>query len=240
MNRIALCTLLISAVGCAAAVKPVASTRPASSQSVVDAPLAAALQRQLQTMTRTHYQHQTRVDRSAGVYCYDCVGLVYDTLRYATPVAWRSIVEAAALPRGRIPGPARYRAFFANLHQSPLQGWQAVDKVADLRRGDVVAWERKLEFSTGHALVLAEDPVREADGVWWAAVYDASSSAHTDDTRPNDPRAEVLERTSRRSGLGRGVMGIIADPATGGLTGFRWSRKAKPVTAPIAAARPIE
>ena len=30
----------------------------------------------------------------------------------------------------------------------------------------------------------------------------------------------------------------VSDPATGALTGYRWSRKAKPLTVPIAAGRP--
>ncbi len=32
-------------------------------------------------------------------------------------------------------------------------------------------------------------------------------------------------------------MTLIADPATGALTGYRWSPKAKPFTIPIAAGR---
>ena len=42
----------------------------------------------------------------------------------------------------------------------------------------------------------------------------------------------------RRSGLGHGVMVLIADPVSGALTGFRWSVKARAITVPIAAGRP--
>jgi hypothetical protein len=34
-------------------------------------------------------------------------------------------------------------------------------------------------------------------------------------------------------------MVFIADPASGALTGLRWSLKAKAITVPIAAGRPI-
>jgi hypothetical protein len=190
------------------------------------------------TMTTTLYQYQTRVDREAGSYRYDCVGFVSFALKQAAPTAWETAVKVTRIAKGRIPSPLRYRAFFAGLADSPHAGWEAVTKASELRPGDVVAWEHKTETSVGHAVVIGGTPVRLADGSWLVEVYDSTSSPHGDDSRPNDQRAQVLAATGRHSGLGHGVMVFVVDPASGALTGVRWSPKAKTITVPIAAGRP--
>jgi hypothetical protein len=194
---------------------------------------------QFNTMTTTLYQHRTQVDRAEGSYRYDCVGFVSHALKRAAPQAWDSIFKATGIAKGRIPSPPRYRAFFASLSGNPQPGWEAVTKASELRPGDVIAWERKTETATGHAVVIGSVPVLTPDGSWRVEVYDSTSSPHGDDSRPNDHRAGVLASTGRHSGLGHGVMVFIADPASGALTGFRWSPKAKPVIVPIAAGRPL-
>jgi hypothetical protein len=68
--------------------------------------------------------------------------------------------------------------------------------------------------------------------------YDSTASPHSDDSRPNDERAQRLGSTGRRSDLGHGVMVFTADPATGALAGLRWGVKAKVIAVPIAAGRP--
>jgi hypothetical protein len=190
-------------------------------------------------MKTTLYQHRTQVDWEAGSYRYDCVGFVSYALKRATPEAWATIVKATGLAKGRIPSPPRYRTFLASLAKQPQPGWRAVTKAAELRPGDVVAWEHKTETSSGHAVILGGVPVPAPDGAWLVEVYDSTSSPHSEDSRPTDPRAEVLASSGRRSGLGHGVMVLLADPASGALTGLRWSTKAKALTVPIAAGRPI-
>ena len=190
------------------------------------------------TMKSTLYQHQTRVDRDTGSYRYDCVGFVSYALKQATPQAWATIAKVLELPKGRIPSPPRYREFFAGLATKPQPGWQAVAKAADLRPGDIVAWEHKTATSNGHAVIVGGHPVPGPDGSWLAKVYDATSSPHSEDSRPNDPRSQVLETTGRHSGLGHGMMAFLADPASGALTGLRWGTKAKSNILPIAAGRP--
>jgi hypothetical protein len=229
--------IFIFAVAVLTGCHPLAQPSP-TSHPVSPAPLLAEAQRQFESMNSTLYQHRTEVDRAKGIFRYDCVGFVSYALKQATPTAWQSIVRATSLPKGRIPSPARYLAFFASLHEAPQDGWQPVAKVQDLRAGDIIAWEQKTEFATGHAVILAEDPV-EKEGTWWAAVFDATSSPHSDDSRPSDDRAQILERTGKHSGLGHGVMGFVADSETGALRGVRWSRKAKAVTVLIAAGRAL-
>lgn len=190
------------------------------------------------TMTSTLYQHRTQVDRGSGVYRYDCVGFVSYALRRAATQAWATAVSATGIPKGRIPSPPHYRKFLAGLAEKPLPGWDPVVRAADLRPGDVVAWEHKTETSSGHAVVVGGAPVREADGSWRVEVYDSTSSPHSMDSRPEDPRAQLLDATGRRSGLGRGTMVFVADPASGALIGVRWGTKSKAITVPIAAGRP--
>ena len=202
-------------------------------------PLLREATHEFTTMSDTLYQHQTRVDRAAGSYRYDCVGLVSYALKQAAPQAWASAAAGTGIAKGRIPSPPRYRAFLANLADEPQSGWAAVATAAELRPGDVVAWEHKTDTAVGHAVIIRSTPVAGPDGSWLVEVYDSTSSPHSDDSRSGDPRAQVLDSTGRRSGLGHGLMVLLADPVSGALTGLRWSRKAKAITVPIAAGRPI-
>lgn len=193
---------------------------------------------QFRTMTTTLYQHGTQVDRASGSYRYDCVGFVSYALKQAAPKAREAAFKACGIAKGRIPSPPKYRAFLAGLAEMPQPGWTAVVKAADLRPGDVVAWEKKSATSTGHAVVIGSAPAPGPDGTWLVKVFDSTASPHGDDSRPNDGRAGVLASTGRRSGLGHGMMAFAADPASGALIGYRWSPKSKTAMVPIAAGRP--
>lgn len=210
----------------------------AAEPTPVIGPLFHEATNEFHAMKTTLYQHRTRVDSSTGSYRYDCVGFVSYALRQAAPQAWASTVKVTGIAKGRIPSPPRYQTFFAGLARNPQAGWQAVTNVSELRPGDVVAWEHKTETAVGHAVVIANTPTRGPEGDWIVEVYDSTSSPHSEDSRLKDERAQVLESTGRRSGLGHGVMVLLADPATGNLIGYRWSPKGKAVMAPIAAARP--
>lgn len=202
-------------------------------------PLFDEATNEFKTMTTTLYQRKKRVNRVAGSYRYDCVGFVSYALKRAAPQAWDSIFKATGIAKGPSPKPWRYREFFASLAKKPQRGWVSVAKASELLPGDVVAWEQKTKSASGHAVVIGSAPVLGSDGTWLVEVYDSTSSPHGDDSRLNDHRAEVLASTGRPSGLGHGVMVVIADPASGALTGFRWSPKAKKtITVPIAAGRP--
>lgn len=201
-------------------------------------PLYDEVVREFDGMTATSYQHRTSVDPVAGTYRYDCVGLVSYALKHAAPQAWASAFKGTGIAKGRIPSPARYRAFFAGLAAAPQPGWTAVTKASDLRPGDVVVWEHQTASSTGHAVIIGGTPKPLPDGSWQVKVFDSTSSPHGRDSRPADERARVLPSSGRPSGLGNGVMVFTADPATGALTGLRWSPNARAIVVPIAAGRP--
>ena len=210
----------------------------ASEPAALVGPLFREATNEWAVMTSTLYQHQTRVDREAGSYRYDCVGFVSYALKRAAPQAWVTVVKVTGLAKGRIPSPPRYQTFFAGLAQHPQPGWEAVTRAGDLRPGDVVAWEHRTETSSGHALVIGGIPAPAGEGAWRVEVFDSTSSPHGEDSRPQDARAQVLTATGRHSGLGHGVMVFTADPVSGALTGVRWGPKAKAITLPIAAGRP--
>lgn len=203
-----------------------------------ECPVFREAKRQFAEMTQTAYQHKTQVDLKARTYRYDCVGFVAYALKQAAPQARASAFKALEIAPGRIPSPPKYVKFFQSLAKTPQEGWQVVNKVTDLRLGDVVAWEYKTATSSGHAVIIASVPVDLGGGIWSVKVYDSTSSPHGDDSRPQDPRAEVLESSGKRSGLGHGMMAFSSDPVTGAITGYRWSPRAKTKITPIAAARP--
>ncbi|MDA0766827.1 MAG: hypothetical protein O3A87_08800 [Verrucomicrobia bacterium] len=206
---------------------------------VVEGPLFREAAQQFESMTTTLYQHGTRVDREAGSYKYDCVGMVSYALREAAPVAWATVFRETGLAKGRIPSPPKYQVFFAGLAGEPKAGWEAVEKVSDLRPGDVVSWEHKTANSSGHAVIIAGLPKRQEDGEWLVKVFDATSSPHGEgDSRRKDQRAQILERTGKPSGLGHGMMVFVADAKSGALSGLRWSPGGKLRILPIGAGRP--
>jgi len=226
--------IAVACVACGWFMGTLRSAEPPS----VNGPLFQEATDEFRTMTYTLYQHRTAVDREAGSYRYDCVGFVSYALRHTAPEAWVTTVRVTGIAKGRIPSPLRYRAFFASLAENPQPGWQSITKVSELRGGDVVAWEHKTKSAVGHAVVIGGAPVPGPGGAWAVEVYDSTASPHSDDSRRTDKRAQVLASTGRRSGLGHGVMVLIADPLSGALTGLRWSAEARAIQVPIAAGRP--
>ena len=204
----------------------------------IEGPLFREAAREFKTMQSTQYQHKTQVDPTDGNYRYDCVGFVSYALKLAAPQARESAFKTLEIKPGWFPTPGKYAAFFASLEKKSQPGWLAVAKASELRPGDIVAWQRETATSNGHAVVIASVPVAGPDGIWIVEVFDSTSSPHSEDSRPSDPRAQALPENGRRSGLGRGVMAFTADPVSGALNGYRWSLKAKTDICPIAAGRP--
>lgn len=210
-----------------------------SAQQVAAGPMLVEAEREFTTMKTTLYQHKTEVDTAAGSYKYDCVRFVSYAMRQAAPVAWETILRVRGIPKGKIPSPPSFQKFMATLAAKPQPGWEAVARAADLRPGDVVSWDYKTERASGHAVIIASMPSPTKDGSWVVKIYDATSSPHAEDSRPDDARAQIFEVTGRRSGLGHGVMAFSTDASTGALTGYRWTPKGKIITCPIAAGRPL-
>jgi cell wall-associated NlpC family hydrolase len=126
-------------------------------------------------------------------------------------------------PQRKYPQAKVYVQFFNELKKDvPTDGWLRVERIKDLRRGDLIAWRKpqppdgvkKKKSNTGHVAIVIENkgPVEEAelDGkkvrFQSVNVIDSSSVKHF--------QPELLPPLSsmpHRDGLGKGVVRIILD-----------------------------
>jgi hypothetical protein len=109
-------------------------------------------------------------------------------------------------------------------------GWLRIERIADARPGDILAWRslKPKRGSTGHVVILDGRPVQTPDGEVCVPVIDSTSSGHGNDTRPKG-----------QTGIGRGLMWFAVD-AQGHPTAYRWSRPTgKLQSRPIAIGRPV-
>jgi len=97
-----------------------------------------------------------------------------------------------------------YYDLLHSLRQTPLPGWESVQRLADARRGDLLAWKRAAlvegKGDTGHVVIVAGPPATESDGTVRVEVYDSSASRHDFDSR--------AEGTN---GVGQGVITFRVD-----------------------------
>ena len=188
--------------------------------------LGNAAERLLSGMRETHYQHSTHVDRAGGVYDMDCSGFVDYLLKRIAPAQFAQlrIEPGHARPRA-----AMYFELFKRLHKSPLPGWEAVQKLGDARRGDIIAWQlvssTQEPGDTGHVVIVAAAPIEQTDGLFRVEVYDSSGIRHDDDSR--------AEGTN---GVGKGVITFRVD-AFGEPVGFQFNSRAHFHGEPIAIGR---
>ena len=109
-----------------------------------------------------------------------------------------------------------YRAITRAPTARPRAGWQRLANIADARAGDVFAWLRPTDWpprNTGHVgfLLAAPAPVPWLAGAYVVRIADATSVAHQDDTRANDPDG----------GYGEGTLMLLTDGA-GHATAYAW------------------
>ncbi len=180
----------------------------------------------------TTYDSMTRVDEASGAYNFDCSGFVQWVLRQSNPVAARWV--ASGLP---------HRPLARNFHSRisaiqpgrPRSGWQRVERVADIRPGDVIAWIKPREVvskNTGHVVFAVLPPELIDDNrTYLLRVADATRLWHADDTRnwqgetpvrrsPLGP--DTNDESPNDQGLGFGTISLIADSNTGAPAEYGW------------------
>jgi hypothetical protein len=178
------------------------------------------VQREFTAMRATRYQHHTMVDEDTGTFYYDCSGLVDYAAGRAIPAA------AAALPKSTSTRPLAgdIEGYLHTGLTHPIAGWTALPHVADLRPGDVIAWQATEDSTTGdtgHVMVVldASTPDPKTPGEWLVHVADSTINPHAADSRQRGT-----------TGLGTGTIGLRAT-ADGAPTAFYWqggvSRTAK-------------
>jgi hypothetical protein len=162
------------------------------------------------TRTDTAYSHGTRVRRKAGVYHFDCSGMInwmlervaltaLETLKRERPVAASYVRVIQKAPTSRSRG-----------------GWQQIANIVDVEPGDVFAWRRPKDWpkggNSGHVgLVMARPaPVLHLKNAYVVRVVDSTRWQHQDDTRSDD-----------QTGFGMGTILFMTDDA-GQPIGYAW------------------
>jgi hypothetical protein len=168
----------------------------------------------LKGMKRTEYQHRTEIDEEKRVYLCDCSGFVGYVLN-----------RTVGQDEGKGPfGDGRnrplamdYEKFFAAAPTKPngKDRWQRIERLADARPGDVIAWrhEKPRPGNTGHVVIVAERPVLEEDGLVRVVFIDSTTRPQADDTR-----------APGTSGIGRGAMWFKIDEQGRAVAHIRGSR----------------
>ena len=186
-------------------------------------------QRNLANCKLTTYQHTTEIDEAHGSYKCDCSAFVSHVLSKVSPAALAAVESRSK----KHPLAVDYYEHFA---AAPLAGdakaegeFRRIPKLADAEPGDIIAW-RKAEVvkgeTTGHVMVLAAKPAREANGEFRIVVIDSTGKIHADDTRKEG-----------ETGLGRGTLWVKVD-AAGAPTGLRVNAADGPLSShPIAIGR---
>jgi hypothetical protein len=191
-----------------------AATVRAEEAPAPGAKVLAEAQRNLANCKQTTYQHKTEIDEAQGRYNCDCSAFVSHVLKRMAPEA------LAAIPSTGKGHPLAVD-YFECVAAAPALGeanakgaFRKIQKFGEALPGDIVAW-RKEELvkgdTTGHVMILAEKPVREANGEFRTVVIDSTSKIHAEDTRKEG-----------ETGLGRGTLWVKVDEQ-GAAVGMRIS-----------------
>ncbi|NVB38700.1 hypothetical protein G6O69_12735 [Pseudenhygromyxa sp. WMMC2535] len=176
---------------------------------------AAKLFELAQTIAREgsdlRYSHRTKIRRGEGVYHFDCSGMLNWMLARVSKQALatldreRPVAATYAKTMARAPGHKR------------RDGWREVERIEDLRPGDIFAWRRPTSWpkggNTGHAGIVAAlpEPVDFIAGAYLVRIYDSTRYAHQDDARAE----------SGATGFGSGTILFMADDQ-GEPIGYAW------------------
>jgi hypothetical protein len=198
---------------------------PSAPARSLPAVLAAAAQRMIAEYPETRYSHQTHIDKQRGICEVDCSGFIVTLLKRTAPKRLESIRTTHKRPLAE-----DFYAAFAPKSGGPARGWKPIERLADARPGDVLAWvkaERMPGDNTGHVLLIAQNPVPETTERFRVRIFDSTLHGHAQDERTK----------TGRSGIGQGTLWLEADPR-GRPVGYRWnSRTGTLHTAPIAIGR---
>lgn len=188
--------------------------RPAPAFDAVT-PATPAAGRAMATLARvdrrlrvTRYQHRTQVREARGVYRWDCSGMVNWVLARSSPRALRG------LGRDRPLAMTYARVITRAPTTSPRRGWRRVERLGDVRPGDVFAWEsppRFRRYATGHVGFVVRAPERVSSDLWAMRIVDSTTGPHQDDTRSWD----------MVGGSGYGTMTFQTD-ADGRVIAYGW------------------
>jgi hypothetical protein len=178
-----------------------------------DRPLFEEATRELSLMKSTSYVHKTSVDETAGRFDFDCSGFISYALAHSSRASYR---ELRGLAKHR-PLAKDYVAVASNPES---KRFAALKAVADLQRGDLVAWLKPADVTsrnTGHVMMVAGPPHERSAGEWEIPIIDSTAAPHG----KSDARKQ-----KHTNGLGEGVI-VVAVDQHGAPTGYKWSTWSK-------------
>jgi hypothetical protein len=108
------------------------------------ATLVGEVERELNAMRFTRYQHATAVDESSGNYLYDCSGFLDYAMGRVLAADLRSIPHTKSRPRA-----ADIEGYLHRGLTDSIDGWQALARADALGPGDVIAWLATEDSTTG-------------------------------------------------------------------------------------------
>jgi hypothetical protein len=149
-------------------------------------------------------------------------------------------------PERKYPQAKIYMQFFSDLKTDiPTRGWLKVNQVADLRRGDFIAWKKpqpadgiKRKSNTGHVAIVIDrlGPIQEADINGKTVRYQNINVIDSSSVKHFQPeQLPPLSVMSHRDGVGKGVVRIILDDANrpiGYWEGTYWYQGSKEIQKP--------
>jgi hypothetical protein len=197
--------------------------------------VAAEAERIVDNTRHTRYQYPPySIDDETGTYDVDCCGFVSYVLECIAPEHYDLIPKVDGWP---VPQAFKYEEYFHNLPTDGSVGWRRIDRLADSRRGDIIAWRLLQSDSagdTGHVFIVADDPEVLEAGLYAVRAYDSSNVLHYDDSRD-------LGDGEQQTGVGTGTIHFEVD-GTGKPTTFQFGPGDPCLSAPIAIGRiePIE
>jgi hypothetical protein len=131
-----------------------------------------------------------------------------------------------------LPRAFEFYDFFSSQPPDSAGAWLQIERLRDVRRGDIVAWRvQKIEVGhdTGHVFFAAETPVQLDFRTLAIRVYDSAAHPHFDDTRGKKPGEFP-------SGVGSGIINLKVNDA-GHPVAFQFGPSDPFVTLPIAIGR---
>lgn len=159
---------------------------------------------------QARYDHGFHVNRSLGIYHWDCSQMLSWLLKHRAPRARK------AVDKDRPVAWHYYRAIVEAPRNSYGEGWRDIERLPDVRPGDVFAWRRPdswpMGASSGHVGVVRSSPVPvpTLHNAYLVRIVDSTSEPHQDDTRRDG-----------RTGLGEGTMLFLTDDE-GVVTAYGW------------------
>jgi hypothetical protein len=184
----------------------------------------------LNALTYTYYSEKNVWDTASGIYKVICSYYLNNLLDDALPAHYDAMLEMVdKASYGRLSSWDYYDIIRTIPYGSTAYGWKRIEKVADLRPGDVVIWKKTDGDSWGHAYIIASVPKRNYgwSGAYEVTITDSTSSPHSNDSRG-----------SSGTGVGTGQM-LLRAGSTGRIYQQAWSLKGYWKDGSWAMARPM-